>query len=199
MVVSWRLVLLHGVARTLLATVVIALAADLLTAKCRLATMASAMNPLSDGPLNKVLTSGPAGQSDNILSGLLDNWLLIMILLVLALILLAREARALLAPPVTTAQTSRISTVAGVALVALAMDAHPDLLMDTFDGARSSLSPLRRDELETMLLEKSLSTLCRSLNWGRWPGRWTTAGARDSRSRLGCVDGSGGNRFNWRR
>lgn len=174
----------------------VAVAADLLTAELGFTSVTLAVNSLADGPVDKVLTSGPAGDSDLVL---LLGLLTAVFILIFALVLLGWEARAQLAPLVTTAQANRISTVAGLALVTLAMDAHPDFLVNTFNGARGGLGPLSGNEFQSMLLEESLRALGGSLNRRRRTGGKASAGTRNARSRLGRFGGGGGKRLNWRR
>ena len=52
--------------------------------------------------------------------------------LLLSIAVNVREARALLAPPVSTAQTDSFSTITSVTFVARAVDTHSNLLVDTF-------------------------------------------------------------------
>ena len=100
-IISRRLVLLDRVARTLLAAVMAALAADLLAAKSGLASVACTMNPLANGFPDKILASSPAGQGDNMLVFLVVL-IVTVVFLILALVLLASKSSRIISKLICT-------------------------------------------------------------------------------------------------
>lgn len=152
--------------RTLLATVVLALAADLLGSEVGIATMALAMDALTNFLADQILSAPPARDGDTI--GDVTLALLIArgdaslgsdLLLALVLRLLERVSGALLAPLVTALEAGLVGTVGRLALVAAAMDAHADVLLDTVRLGRRGKGQVSRLDVEAVLLEQGLSTL----------------------------------------
>ena len=116
----------------------LALAANLLGTKIGIATMAHAMDALTNFLADQVLSAPPARNGDTIR----DIALTFLIargnsrpsgdlLFALVLRLLERVSGTVLASLVTALQANFVGTVRGVALVATAVDSHADILLDT--------------------------------------------------------------------
>ena len=132
--------------------------------------------------VNQILTSGLGGTSENeillallgvpvgddggVLGTLLDDLsALLPALLPFGLGLLGRRARALLAPRVLALGALLGSSERGVALVALAVDAHLDGLLNT-ESMTLSRVPLAGLQLQTIELTELLGTLLIHLRAG---------------------------------
>jgi len=184
-VVSWRLVLLVWVSWALATTLVLAGLADLdLCWELSLAMMAGTAHTHADRPADQILTTSAGWDGEFVLVTVLALSALAVTGAVLVLWLLGWEARASLAAAVLALGASLIGTEGGTTAMAVAVDSHTDLLVDTLTlwWSRGE-APVGWVDLESMLGEECLSTLSRRKDWWLW---WSILW--DSRGGLGLLD-----------
>jgi hypothetical protein len=174
-VIPRRLVALAWMAGTLLAAVVLALAADLLRTEVGVTAMALAMHSLAHLLANQILST-PSARDSNSISNISLPLLVTRrsfrrdLLLALILRLLDGMTRALLASLVAAFEACLVGSIRSIALVASTMDAHTDILLhplDTRSGRQRQVGGL---EVEAVLLEQGLGTF-RSAHGRRRGGR----------------------------
>lgn len=154
-IVSWRLVLLMRISWALSAALMLAFLADLDAGReLSLAVMAGAANTHADGSADQVLTTGTAWDGEFVLVLVAFLMTILVAMTVLVLWLLCWEARAGLASSVLALGASLVGTKRGTAAMAVAMDSHANLLVNTFAlWWLSSETPVGWVDLQSMLCE----------------------------------------------
>jgi hypothetical protein len=163
--------------RALLATVVLAVGADLLGTKICVAAVALAVHPLANCLVDQILTTSPARNGEAIrnvsLALLVTGCSLrseLLRALAFVLRLLDRVSGAPLAPLVATFKAGLIGSVRGVTLVARTMDSHANVLLDAWAGRSGGERQVSCFDFEAVFLEKSLGALRGAHHWRR--GGW---------------------------
>lgn len=132
-IVSWRLILLMRIPWALSAALMLAFLADLDAGwELSLAVMAGTANTHADGSADQVLTTGTAWDGEFVLVLVALLMAILVTMTVLVLWLLCWEARTGLASSVLALGASLVSTKGGSAAMAVAMDSHANLLVNTF-------------------------------------------------------------------